>query len=136
VNLTMLAGDSRGARIGLSATYYAPKNMVVVFGGFGLDQSAETLRGVRGYMYCPPDAMIKFYIGCTQGNGVQQGQCSPCPPGQYQPYQAGQLEIVSTRLLCVACPPGTYSNVTGSEFCVACPKGMLSGWSRLKSGEI
>uniref|UniRef100_A0A3B3R0V7 Si:dkey-21a6.5 n=1 Tax=Paramormyrops kingsleyae TaxID=1676925 RepID=A0A3B3R0V7_9TELE len=55
---------------------------------------------------------------------VTQGACLLCAKGQFQPL-AGQTRCVpcargSFSLVCQVCPPGSYSNQSGSDSCTSC----------------
>lgn len=53
-------------------------------------------------------------IACSKGTYGKDGQCLPCPAGQYND---------GSKQWCSFCPPGRYNNKTGSSSCRRCPKG-------------
>nr|XP_034301523.1 signal peptide, CUB and EGF-like domain-containing protein 1 [Crassostrea gigas] len=51
---------------------------------------------------------------CSKGTYGKDGQCLPCPVGQYND---------GSKQWCSYCPPGRYNNKTLSSSCRRCPKG-------------
>lgn len=60
---------------------------------------------------------------CKKGFYGKDGQCLPCPMGQYNN---------GSKQWCSYCPPGSYSNKTGSSLCQLCPPGTY----QTKSGSL
>lgn len=54
-----------------------------------------------------------------QGYPAMTDVCQICPAGKYNDKDSGEQ-------LCIDCPAGTYSNVSGSTSCLSCTEGKIT----------